>query len=704
MIIIITMSQKPLLTNPDIQIPKEFRSKHLNTCPSNMNQSKSIEEIINSGISEYEQSIRKNRDSRMRKSMSIFEDNNYNSSKDSYSKTITKFNNCDIYVGQESPTNKNIYTQIPSITSSINFFTISKNLLKQSIPVIQLKSQIFWFSFWTFFYLSFFKNIQLTTAFGLINSMYMFLVYIFFEINSRITAKLISKYSKTGQSFKKRLAFNRGLLLNFFIVMISGLIIWTSDLILMGIGVDKEIAQLCHDASLYLIPVVCLEAYNNMLKTYLISHNVYKPFLMYNGFDLVITPILLYILIILSGLNIYGAIIYRAASESIQYLWILHTKKVFDKSEDNPQEEDQEEMTQVKISENFSENLKPFVKLAIFWYGLYFSLELNTIIIALLQNTNALACWLCILNIKIFLFTITLSLANSTKRLMKMTIVFDTHKFTKKYAYWIVSLSLFLAIIITVLLVFLRRYLACLYTGLPEHKSLLVDMIFWQGFVTIIEQPIFIIFSILTIIKTQSLWKYILVIETILLMNISSIVGLYEYKFGVESLMIIELIAYSILAVPYIVVLFVYDWNSNELEHKYIREYFDNEDEDIYLKSWVSISYAYYIDKEREQLIPVIPCNRLLDIIPQADKSPINTCSPFILIDTVSNRSFCYFEGGIEDNRFSFYEHGNQGENQVDNVNNEAEEFGRNDSVFKRIDYVNVEENMNSESFSSNSK
>ena len=136
MIIIITMSQKPLLTNPDIQIPKEFRSKHLNTCPSNMNQSKSIEEIINSGISEYEQSIRKNRDSRMRKSMSIFEDNNYNSSKDSYSKTITKFNNCDIYVGQESPTNKNIYTQIPSITSSINFFTISKNLLKQSIPVI----------------------------------------------------------------------------------------------------------------------------------------------------------------------------------------------------------------------------------------------------------------------------------------------------------------------------------------------------------------------------------------------------------------------------------------------------------------------------------------------------------------------------------------------------------------------------------------
>lgn len=83
-------------------------------------------------------------------------------------------------------------------------------------------------------------------------------------------------------------------------------------------------------------------------------------------------------------------------------------------------------------------------------------------------------------------------------------------------------------------------------------------------------------------------------------MNISSIVGLYEYKFGVESLMIIELIAYSILAVPYIVVLFVYDWNSNELEHKYIREYFDNEDEDIYLKSWVSISYAYYIDKERE--------------------------------------------------------------------------------------------------------
>jgi Na+-driven multidrug efflux pump len=164
-----------------------------------------------------------------------------------------------------------------------------------------------------------YKDAALSAGFGLSITLYLWFFLIPQATNCEIVGIQCSK-ANGAQDYKlMRLTFLRATLSNFCIVIYALIAYFFAADLLVAIGMEPNISHIAHLCILWQAPAICLQAFNEILKSYMISLGYYAPLLWLNLGLALSYPLLTYLLIWECRLGIYGFAIIAMLRETVDF-------------------------------------------------------------------------------------------------------------------------------------------------------------------------------------------------------------------------------------------------------------------------------------------------------------------------------------------------------------------------------------------------
>jgi Na+-driven multidrug efflux pump len=254
------------------------------------------------------------------------------------------------------------------------------------------------------------------------------------------------------------------------------------DHVLIAAGFDPKMSELACEMVTYMLPALFLQTYNEMIRNYLMSQKVTKPFVFINLVTLSFFPVGGYFIIYKSGWGVPGFGLFKFIVEFMNMIGLTILMKKYGHEESIKREK----VTESLNRKEFAQYMRDFGKILMGWYASYFGLEVNTILCGITKNTVTMACWGSYMNVFAIAWTIGSGLAITTRTNSGMNVGAQKFNTAKKYgAMGLVLAMCYSAVAGTLVMVFCAQ-IAHMFSEVPQVLKVLPHVIFCMGMLIIL--------------------------------------------------------------------------------------------------------------------------------------------------------------------------------------------------------------------------
>merc|ERR1712241_992177 len=312
-------------------------------------------------------------------------------------------------------------------------------------------------------FVAFYGSATMTAGFGLGNAIFMFFWQTFTQVNGETQGITCSKAFGSGDYQLMRLSFYRGFTWNVCVTLMSCVMYYYMDKILLAAGFEETMVEQAHAMVVSILPALFFQTFNEMIRNYLMSQKVQKPFVWINLASFLFFPFGGYYIIYASGWGIAGFGLFKLIVEIISMIGLTIALKVYG----HPESIRRESLKLIFEKGATVQYMKDYGKILLGWYASYFGLEINTILVGIMQDTVAMACWVSYMNIFAILWTIGSGLAITTRTQCGLSIGANKPMQARKYAYQGFIFAFMYSIVGGSILLGIRNYLANMFTEVP---------------------------------------------------------------------------------------------------------------------------------------------------------------------------------------------------------------------------------------------
>lgn len=244
----------------------------------------------------------------------------------------------------------------------------------------------------TYIFLAWYDDASITAGFGLSLSFYLCFFFVPVQGNCELIGIQCAKCDGSQNYKLLRQTIFKSLFINCVIFLISLCFYCRADLFLINIGILEDTSINAYKTILWMIPANFFATYNEVLKTYLISLGVTKPFFYLNIVLIFLYPVLCYIFIWVIGYGSqgYGAVMFIRELVSFIVLQIYLNKM------DNQEYNFTKKKNRISLRETFvgmKEYLVTFLKIFLTVFIPYIGWDLNSFFIGQLKDNNYQGAW-----------------------------------------------------------------------------------------------------------------------------------------------------------------------------------------------------------------------------------------------------------------------------------------------------------------------
>lgn len=396
----------------------------------------------------------------------------------------------------------------------------------QSIPFMFNRMNPYLLNMISLIFVAFYGSATLTAGFGLGNAIFMFFWQTFTQVNGETQGIGCSKAFGASDWKNMRLGFFRGLIWNYVVTFISAVLYLYIDRILLAAGFEAEMTKQAHNMVVSLIPALFIQTINEMIRNYLMSQKVSKPFVWINLVSFAFFPVGGYYIIYYSNWGISGFGLFKFIVETLNFIGLCIVMKKYGHSESLKREP----IREILNKEDMKQYMKDFGKILAGWYASYFGLEVNTILCGLMADTVIMACWVSYMNVFAIVWTIGAGLAISTRTACGIFIGENNMLLARKYAFMGYTLSSVYAVIGGALIIGLNKQMAEMFTEVPEVMPELRWQLVLMGICTIFAGTGATGATMFRTIGKSGLYSYLMIVNQVVISTTISALGLFVFN------------------------------------------------------------------------------------------------------------------------------------------------------------------------------
>jgi len=410
--------------------------------------------------------------------------------------------------------------------TEVNFKTICQyapGFYFNSIPLMFNRMNPYLLNMISLIFIAFYGNATYTAAFGLGNAIFMFFWQTFTQVNGETQGINCSKAYGAGDYKLMRLHFYRGFALNILVTLLSAALYTNIHYVLIPAGFQLEMVMLAKSMVTFMIPALFIQTINEMLRNYLMSQKVTKPFIWINLAAFAFFPIGGYFIIYKTGWGVAGFGLFKFIVETISMVGLIILQKKYG----HPESLHRESMKAIFSKAECMQYLRDFGKILAGWYASYFGLEINTVLCGLTKDTVTMACWVSFMNVFAIIWTIGAGLAITTRTNCGINVGANKPLTAKKYAKMGFVLGFIYSIVGALIIIFCRRGLAAMFTEVPAVLDELSFTLMLLGFLCILLGTGATISTIFRTIDRSGLYSIIMLINQVAVNTTLAIIFLF---------------------------------------------------------------------------------------------------------------------------------------------------------------------------------
>jgi len=170
------------------------------------------------------------------------------------------------------------------------------------------------------------------------------------------------------------------------------------------------------------------------------------------------------------------------------------------------------------------------------WYASYFGLEINTILVGLMKDTVAMACWVSYMNTFAIMWTIGSGLAITTRTQCGLSIGANKPMNCRKMAYQGFILACFYSIIGGTIILLIKDHLAHMFTEVPAVLPDLEYQCMLAGILCFVAGSGPTGSTIFRVINKSGLYSIIMIVNQVFLSTTLSCLFLFYFKLGAAGI------------------------------------------------------------------------------------------------------------------------------------------------------------------------
>jgi len=414
------------------------------------------------------------------------------------------------------------------------------------------------------FFISFYKSATLTAGFGLGNAIIMFFWQTFTLVNGETQGINCSKYYGAKNWKQMRLFFFRGLFWNMMITIASAFFYYFIDRLLLMAGFEATMVAAAHSMVVYVIPALFLQTLNELMRNYLMSQQVSKPFIWINLAVFAFFPIGGYYIIWYTQWGIAGFGLFKFIVETINFCGLVWCMKKYGHQESLAREP----IREILNCKEFKQYLIDFSKILMGWYASYFGLEINTILCGITKDTVTMACWVSYMNLFAILWTIGAGLSITTRTAAGMAIGENKPYVARKLCWQGFVLSTCYSIVAGILIMCLNGYIADVFTEVPAVYLELKYQIFLMGVLALFIGSGATGATMFRVIQKAGVYSILMVFNQVVISTVLSILALFVWKLRAAGVGYAFLVSWVITYVFTVYFFNKFNWKSLEVKQE----------------------------------------------------------------------------------------------------------------------------------------
>merc|ERR1712110_437642 len=428
----------------------------------------------------------------------------------------------------------------------------------ESIPFMFNRMNPYLLNMISLIFVAFYGSATLTAGFGLGNAIFMFFWQTFTQVNGETQGINCSKAFGAQDWKLMRLHFYRGLFWNILITIISAVLYTNIGALLLLAGFEPEMTKQAQMMINTVIPALALQTCNEMIRNYLMSQKISKPFVWINLATFCFFPIGGYYIIYASGWGLTGFGLFKFIVEFINLCGLIVLQKKY-AHEESFKRESLKDIFEWKA---YAQYMRDFGKILLGWYASYFGLEINTILCGMTQDTVIMACWVSYMNCFAILWTIGAGLAITARTRCGMLVGENKPLEAKKYAYYGYTLSICYSIVAAIFIMTMHSHIAYMFTEVQAVLPSLSYQITLVGLLAFFVGSGAMGSTIFRVINRAGFYSILMMINQVLVSTSLSIMLLFYFELGAAGVGYAFLVSWCSTLCVTIFYMKRFDWSS----------------------------------------------------------------------------------------------------------------------------------------------
>ena len=432
----------------------------------------------------------------------------------------------------------------------------------KSIPLTIQRSSNFLQNIVGFILIGLKNDTALTAGFGVGNSCYLFFNYVLTVIASDCMSVFLSRFYGQKNWLQVRLSFWRGLFLSLVILLIGVAFFIRLDLVLLSINFNEAQSNIAHKMMLWLIPAQIVQAFTENMRNYVISLDIDRPMNWLNGAAFLTIPIASYPLMISADLDVVGFSLLRLIYELVNLIGLVIIIKKY-----LPDEAKVFDDLREVFKDGFCQFNVFFLKNVFGPYAEYQGFEAVTIMLGIMQQNDWMAAWVIINTISSLCYTFGQGFANAVRTIVNIEIGEGKNMQARRSALQSIGLIAIFDIILVVLFLFLKRYIAMIFTeaGTPLHE-LLTEFQFYYAFISFFDGILPVFSTIQRSVDKSVIYSINALINQFIVFDVLSAQGLWVFDQKALSVMYAFLMSAAIASTVNFILIISADWANVKAE------------------------------------------------------------------------------------------------------------------------------------------
>lgn len=406
----------------------------------------------------------------------------------------------------------------------------------------------------------------MSAGFALANSLYCFFFVVFSAANLEIVGIQCAKCDGAKNYLLLRQTFFKSLFMAYMILLMALCFYCRADLFLMSLGILEDTSKNAHRVILFAIPGMLIQAYNEVLKVYLVALGYTAPFLWLNILLICLYPILGYVFICVCGLPLAAFGIILVVKEIITLVvCMFYVSKM-----QNPEHNFIIRRNRINSKELFNgmgEHVIGFIKLFGNVFIPYMAFELTTILIGSLKDNSYSTAWANVQSLCGIGYCLGGGFGQTARTAVSNFVGKQRNEKAKEYGFKSLLANFIFAVIYGLIMIIFRYSIARGFSDIPGVQSDLVKMLFIFGFIAFSDVCINLNSSLVRIIGYSNVLSATLIINSVIVFNGLNCLFLLVFNLEGYYVMWAFFAGNTLTFIVFIIIIFfVGDWNNAKRE------------------------------------------------------------------------------------------------------------------------------------------